>query len=267
MIAANSARFLDITVMLDKNRIEKLYLTNKGLLINLWRKIMSRLVKKRWTIIIIILVLGVIWRIYTDFNGSMIDRIRSKHIVQEYLNAKYLSDKYVVGEISYDFKFNYYVVDVLTRKEEKEFKIIVKNKLRFLEDLRLTDKLSSDFLSGVTNIVRETAPSVEKVSGQIYPLIIIQEDFQSGILRKDTFWIDLHNEKGEITKEDFADVSNNILAWMKEQNFMINQVYFNYSSEETEKTYVIDIKEENIYTSRDELLGLIKEESGLKIQH
>ncbi len=220
---------------------------------------MSRFGKKKWIMIIIVLALGIEWRIYTDFNGSMIGKIRSKHIVEEYLNAKYSEDKFTVGNISYNFKFKSYVVDVLTKTEEKQFKVIIKNRLKFLEDSRLSDSLSSEFLNSIRNIVKETVSSVEKVSGHVYPLIIVQKDFQNGILRKDTFWIDLYNEKGVITKEEFADISNNILNWIKQQDFMVSNVYFNFHTKESKIAYNFDINKEDLYLSRDELLELIKE--------
>lgn len=125
--------------------------------------------------------------------------------------------------------------DIKVKDKNNNFMTIkIDDNLNFIDD-SMQNKILSNKLNNYLN--GNFNKDFKNVKGEVLANINIKDSYSS---RKDTIYVELIDEK-QITKREFADITNEILKWINNNGFELNLLYLDYRHKET-SDYVYSIK-------------------------
>lgn len=179
-----------------------------------------------------------LWRNNLNNEGKVLE---VKRITNEYLKKTYYDEQFkVVDGPNKVLAFGKY--DIKLQDKNNNFMTMkIDDNLNFIDD-SIQNKAFSDKLN---NYLKENFDKeFRNIKGEVLANINIKDRYSS---RKDTIYIEIIDER-QITKREFADITDEILNWINSNDFDLNLLYLDYKHKEiSDYVYSIKIDSDNIF--------------------
>lgn len=166
--------------------------------------------------------------------------VEVKQITSEYLKKAYSDCQFeIVDGPNKVLAFGKYDIKLQDRNNNL-ITLKIDDKLNFIDD-SIQNKTLGDKLNIYLKVnFNKKFPNIK---GEVIANIDIKDRYSS---RKDNIYIDIIDKK-QITKREFADITEEVLKWINSNEFQLNLLYVDYKhKEESEYVYSIKIDKENI---------------------
>lgn len=221
--------------------------------------------------IIVILLLGIIFWLYSGFNGNPVSKIRAEKDMKNYLETTYKGRDFKIGKVYYSMSFGVYTTKVTGQKDSSiSFTLSWRGgRIRYDEyiskyamDNELSKIISSQITEETAPIIKSQIPDVTDVTSEIEikkDVYTSDKSFSKDMREKITIWIYMKGDR--IPRDEFIDRCIKSRDILKEKGYNIGTLSIHYNTSfkgdvkgQGEALYSIAIRDNLMSASKDEML-------------
>lgn len=181
-------------------------------------------------VIILVLLVGFIWRLYIGVNGSPIKKVQAEKDMKKYLKETYPDKDFVLGKVGYSMSFGSYRAAVTSESDSSISFMLDWRKgingiydeyvYKYAKDEGLSKKFADQITEDLNYILKDQIKGFKSVNSELY---IKKGDYKSSdTFRKDmpekiTVWVGMFGDK--ISRDEFVD------RCIKARELILNEGY------------------------------------------
>lgn len=228
--------------------------------------------KRLFYAVVVILLVGILWKLYTGVNGSPIKKQKAEEIMTAYLMENYPGKDFKIGKVYYSMSFGSYTTTVTSSKDSSvSFMLTYRsgNKINYDEyiykyekDEELSRRLGEEAKKEIEPMLKANIPNFSDATAELFVKKGEYEStksFSKDMPEKLTVWVYLKGEK--ISKEAFVENCIKARDLIQNQGYKVECFSFHYGTSfkgdvkgDGKELYSFSIRDKQLKASAEELL-------------
>lgn len=212
-----------------------------------------------------IFLVFIIGFIYNSFNGNPVSKYIATKQIENYLTMNYREEDFKIERVYYNFKLGNYVGKVYSpRNGDIQFTVSPRRNGyiydeyidKYAKDQELSRLFSEQIGQMVFPIAKDKVVETSEVTAEIY---IKKGKYPSdAIYSKDmeeNFSLNIYFKGDKVSVEEFVEKSMNVRDTILADGFKVDRFRFDYRWEIKHEGYSLDVKKEELHSSKEQLLS------------